>query len=336
MNLRLIFGHEAWGLQVLSGCIKFTLFKERKNSGVYGGGSVTRVKGTERILIQWYYISVLVKGTQKHTANHQRAKHVIWIVCLFCGVVHPKALCAWIWLVEDTKEAVCSPLTSVLLFVSALWCIEKLWLGYPSQTNAQEIPLLCIILNNSLTSHCKAFIPFKTIFFKLCAYCLSVNCNGVSCLALGDGWWGVGLWAYMLSCCAVRSGRQFSLVKQTGAGWCYFVRFVTILNFTNIIWCCAYCRHRTLKTNKISRYSVFFINIDSHLLSISLFWQVIQVLRKQTTGKIFNCMTSRQIHWWRDITESSRSGSVWALWSKRCCAQGWAINLKCSEALPLE
>lgn len=209
MNLRLIFGHEAWGLQVLSGCIKFTLFKERKNSGVYGGGSVTRVKGTERILIQWYYISVLVKGTQKHTANHQRAKHVIWIVCLLCGVVHPKALCAWIWLVEDTKEAVCSLLTSVLLFVSALWCIEKLWLGYPSQTNAQEIPLLCIILNNSLTSHCKAFIPFKTIILNFVpTVCLSTVMGYLVWLWGMDG----GEWDFGHICLvAVLSGQGVSL-----------------------------------------------------------------------------------------------------------------------------
>lgn len=127
------------------------------------------------------------RGRQKHTANHQRAKHVIWIVCLLCSVVHPKALCAWIWLVGGIKEAVCSPLTSVLLFVAALWCIEKLRLGYPLQTNTQEIPLLCIIFNNSLTIHCEAFIPFKAFYFKLSAYCLSVTCNRVSCLTLGDG-----------------------------------------------------------------------------------------------------------------------------------------------------
>lgn len=37
------FGLEAWGPRALSGCIKFTLFKKRKNSGAYGGGSVTGV-----------------------------------------------------------------------------------------------------------------------------------------------------------------------------------------------------------------------------------------------------------------------------------------------------
>lgn len=114
------------------------------------------------------------RGRQKHTTNHQRAEHVIWIVYLLCSVVHPTSLCAWIWLVEGTKEAVCSPLTSVLLFAAALWCIEKLWLGYPSQTNAREIPLLCIILNNSLTIHSKAFIPCKTFILNfVLAVCLS-------------------------------------------------------------------------------------------------------------------------------------------------------------------
>lgn len=33
---------------MLSGCIKFTLFKKRKNSGVYGGGSVTGVFNREQ------------------------------------------------------------------------------------------------------------------------------------------------------------------------------------------------------------------------------------------------------------------------------------------------
>ncbi len=131
------------------------------------------------------------QGRQKHTANHQRAKHVIWIVCLLCSVVHPKALCAWIWLVEGTKEAVCSPLTSVLLFAAALWCIEKLWLGYPSQTNAREIPLLCIILNNSLTIHCKAFIPFKTFILNFVpTVCLStVMGNLVWLYCTEEGGW---------------------------------------------------------------------------------------------------------------------------------------------------
>lgn len=115
---------------------------------------------------------------QKHTTNHQRAEHVIWIVRLLCSVVHPKALCAWIWLVEGTKEAVCSPLTSVLLFAAALWCIEKLWQGYPSQTNAQEIPLLCIILNSSPPHSLQSFYSPEDLYFKLCASRLSVNCNG--------------------------------------------------------------------------------------------------------------------------------------------------------------
>lgn len=138
------------------------------------------------------------QGRQKHTANHQRAKHVIWIVCLLCSVVHPKALCAWIWLVEGTKEAVCSPLTSVLLFAAALWCIEKLWLGYPSQTNAREIPLLCIILNNSLTIHCKAFIPFKTFILNFVpTVCLStVMGNLVWLYCTEGGRWLTGSWGH--------------------------------------------------------------------------------------------------------------------------------------------
>ena len=157
---------------MLSGCIKLTLFKKRKNSGVHGG----RVKqesltGGKR---HWKDFDPVILYTcpgrdrQRHTANHQRAKHVIWIVCL-CSVVHPGSLCAWVCLVECTKEAVCSPLTSVLLFAEALWCIEKLWLGSPLQTNACEIPLLHIILNNSHSPHWTAFIPFKTVEFNFVA-----------------------------------------------------------------------------------------------------------------------------------------------------------------------
>lgn len=117
----------------------------------------------------------------------------MWIACLLCSVVHPKALCIWIWLVEGTKEAVCSPLTSVLLFAVALWCIEKLWLGYPSQTNAQEIPLLCIILNNSPAIHCEAFIPFKTFILNFVpTVCLSTVMGillWLYCAGRGRGLW---------------------------------------------------------------------------------------------------------------------------------------------------
>lgn len=86
------------------------------------------------------------------------------------------------WL-EAIKEAVCSPLTSVLLFAAGLWCLEKLWLGYPSQTNTQEIPVLCALLNNPLTIHGKAFIPFKTTVFNfLLIVCLSPVMGYLVCL----------------------------------------------------------------------------------------------------------------------------------------------------------
>lgn len=110
---------------------------------------------------------------QKHTTNHQRAEQAIWIVCLVCGVVHPKALFAWIWLEEGIKQVVCSPLASVLLFATVLWCIEKPWLGYPLQT--QEIPLFWIMFNKSLTIHW-TWDPY----FKLCSYCLPVNWTNLS------------------------------------------------------------------------------------------------------------------------------------------------------------
>lgn len=135
------------------------------------------------------------RGRQKHTANHQRAKHVIWIVCLLCSVVHPKALCVWIWLVGGIKETVCSPLTSVLLFVAALWCIEKLWLGYPSQTNTQEIPLFCIIFNNSLAIHCEAFIPLRPFILNFQpTVCLSLVIRYLVWL------WGMG-WDSFINYC---------------------------------------------------------------------------------------------------------------------------------------
>lgn len=146
---------------------------------MYGGGSVTGVfnGGVKRQRKDFDPVILYIcpaQDRQKHTTNHQRAEHVIWIVRLLCSVVHPKALCAWIWLVKGTKEAVCSPLTSVLLYVAALWCIEKLWQGYPSQTNAQEIPLLCIILNGSLPIHRWAFIPRKTFMLNFARLvCLS-------------------------------------------------------------------------------------------------------------------------------------------------------------------
>lgn len=146
---------------------------------MYGGGSVTGVfnGGVKRQRKDFDPVILYIcpaQDRQKHTTNHQRAEHVIWIVRLLCSVVHPKALCAWIWLVKGTKEAVCSPLTSVLLYVAALWCIEKLWQGYPSQTNAQEIPLLCIILNGSLPIHRRAFIPRKTFMLNFALLvCLS-------------------------------------------------------------------------------------------------------------------------------------------------------------------
>lgn len=44
----------------------------------------------------------------------------------------------------------------------------------PSQTNAWEIPLLCIILNNSIAIHCRAFIPFKAFILNFVpTVCLS-------------------------------------------------------------------------------------------------------------------------------------------------------------------
>lgn len=113
------------------------------------------------------------QGRQKHTTNHQREQHAIWIVCLLCCVVHPKALCDWIWLVEAQRRQFVSPWQVCFYLRRTLWCMEKLWLGYPSQTTAQEILLLCIILNSSLTIHCNAFIPCSDLYFKLCAYCLS-------------------------------------------------------------------------------------------------------------------------------------------------------------------
>lgn len=79
------------------------LRKER----IVGRGLCNGSKRDERILIQWYCISIAGQDRQKHTTNHQRAERVIWIVRLLCTVVHPKALCGWIWLEDSTKKVVC-------------------------------------------------------------------------------------------------------------------------------------------------------------------------------------------------------------------------------------
>lgn len=92
------------------------------------------------------------------------------------AVYYIQLLCVpWIWLGDGTMEAVCSPPTSLLLFASALWCIERkafrTGISLAERQGRNPTPGVWSLTIPGLSA-LKAFIHFKNLTFHHCVYYL--------------------------------------------------------------------------------------------------------------------------------------------------------------------
>lgn len=175
-------------------------------------------------------MSVPARGRQRYAAKHQsRACHLNSAGLLF-AVYYIQLLCvAWVWLGGGTKEAVCSPSTSMLLFAPALWCIERSVRSRISLTDqhGRNPTLLVLSLTIPSLSATTAFIHFNGFTLDHWASCplLQRYGEGGICVCVSDCMHAKREWMDMLEI-AVQCNRNKWLHAK-----CAHVCLVSKLNY---------------------------------------------------------------------------------------------------------